>query len=67
MGGGFAMKPARIVLTPKIMTRLQAGKTAVFRLPENVREVHVSIVKQDDYSSFDRLFDRLFKGIFKNW
>ena len=61
------MKSARIVLTPKIMARLQAGKIAVFRVPESVREVHVSIREQGGFADFDGLFDRIFDRIFKNW
>jgi hypothetical protein len=61
------MKSARIILTPKIMARLQLGKTAVFHVPESVREIHVSVREQDDFPDLDGIFSRIFGRIFKNW
>ena len=56
---------ARIVLTSKIMARIQAGETAVFRIPEGVREVRVSAEPYDSFAHFDGVFDRLMQRILR--
>ena len=61
------MKAARIKITPKIMARLQAGKTAVFRIPEPTREVRITAVEHGDFPSFGGIFGRILGNLFKNW
>ena len=60
-------KLARIKISPKMTARLQAGETALYRIPESVQGVYISLEKPSDSSSVDGLFNRLFKDLFKNW